>query len=527
MQRRTLLGTACATAALGPAALLSPEARAAGLMPLGRPQPFDYAWLKGQARSLAAAPYQAPQRSLPATIAALDWDQYTSIRFKPEHALWADAKLRFKIELSHLGLYFDRPVRMFDVAGGQAQELAYDPLMFDYGKSGLAGTRQPANLGFAGFRAQFHLAPQHDIAAFLGASYFRASSGTRQYGLSARALAVDTGFARAEEFPEFIRFYFERPQPESNTLVVHALLDSPSVAGAYRFAITPGDTTLMDVDAALYPRKEIERLGIAPCTSMFQTGENDRRKGNDWRPEIHDSDGLAIHTGSGEWLWRPLRNPRNLSFNAFADRSPRGFGLLQRDRDFANYQDDGVSYERRPDLWVEPKGDWGAGAIDLIEIPTADETFDNIVAFWSPADKPRPGQETLLAYRLYWCRQPPSRPMLAHCVATRTGIGGVIGKKRAYYAWRFAVDFAGGDFALLDPQTQVEPVITISRGRVEITSARPLAAVQGYRAMFDLVPDASAAPITLRLFLRANGQALTETWLYEWVPPPLAERALD
>jgi glucans biosynthesis protein len=200
---------------------------------------------------------------------------------------------------------------------------------------------------------------------------------------------------------------------------------------------------------------------------------------------------------------------------------------LQRDRDFENYQDDGVFYEKRPSLWVEPKGDWGAGAIDLVEIPTVDETFDNIVAFWNPADKLKPGQEALFGYRLYWCKEPPSRPPLATCVATRTGIGGVIGKKRDHFSWRFAVDFAGGDFALLDATTKVEPVISVSRGKVEITSARPLASVHGWRAMFDIAPDASTDPITIRLFLRADGQPMTETWIYEYAPPPVAERPLE
>ncbi len=515
MQRRTLLG---ATAALTSTAWWPGAARAAGLMPLGQPQAFDTAWLKGRARALAAQPYQAPTASLPPAVAALDWDQYKSIRFKPEHALWADAGLRMRVELFHLGLFFKRPVRMFELVGGQAQELAYDPAMFDYGKSGLVGSRMPATLGFAGFRVQSHLSPRNDVAAFLGASYFRATSGTRQYGLSARGLAVDTGFARAEEFPEFVSFWFERPAPASNTLVVHALLDSPSVAGAYRFAITPGETMRMDIDAALYPRQEIERLGIAPCTSMFQTGENDRRVSDDWRPELHDSDGLALHTGSGEWIWRPLRNPRGLAFNAFADTNPRGFGLVQRDTDFDHYQDDGAFYDKRPSLWVEPRGDWGAGAVDLVEIPTADETFDNIVAFWQPATPLKPQQESLWSYALSWCREALTRPPLARCVATRTGIGGIVGQKRKYYARRFAVDFTGGDLALLDAQTSIEPVITASRGRIEITSARPLASIQGWRAMFDLVPDTGTGPITLRLYLRAGDQALSETWLYTWDP---------
>ncbi|HKX43618.1 MAG TPA: glucan biosynthesis protein D [Burkholderiaceae bacterium] len=525
MKRRKLLGAAGAAAALGPSLLLSPEARAAGIKPLGKPQPFSYAALKGRARALSAAPHKPDKRALPPSVAALDFDQYQSIRYKPDHALWADDKLRFQLKLFHLGMFFKRPVQMFEVDNnGSAQELAYDPTMFDYGKSGLRGEQQPKDLGFAGFQVVYHTAPRHDVAAFLGASYFRSTSGTRQYGLSARGLAVDTALPRPEEFPDFTEFYFERPAANSNTLIVYALLDSPSISGAYRFAITPGDTMLMEVDAALYPRKEIERLGIAPCTSMYQTGENDRRVANDWRTEIHDSDGLSMLTGTGEWIWRPLRNPAILRFNSFADQNPRGFGLMQRDRDFDHYQDDGAFYDRRPSLWVEPKGGWGAGSVQLAEIPTADETFDNIVAFWNPAAKPQPGQELLFGYRLYWCDDTPVKTTLARCVATRTGIGGIVGQKRGRYSYRFAVDFAGGDFSVIDSSVKIEPVISASSGKIEITSARPLNSVRGWRAMFDIVPEANTDPVTLRLYLSLNGQPLTETWLYEWVPPPLAER---
>lgn len=522
MHRRSLLRGAAALAALQ--TLASGRAAAAGLQVLGAPQAFDYAVLKGRARALAGQPHVAPSTTLPEAIRDLNWDRHQAIRYRADHALWADEALRFRAQFFHLGLFFKSPVRIHEVVDGQARELAYDPELFDYGRSGVDGRALPRDLGFAGFRLNFHTDLERDVSAFLGASYFRAVGGEWQYGLSARGLAVDTGLARPEEFPNFVAFWLERPAARSNSVTVYALLDSPSITGAYRFVITPGDTQVMDVDAALYPRKAIERLGIAPLTSMFQHGENDRRMANDWRPEIHDSDGLQMWTGAGEWIWRPLANPANLRFNAFQDENPRGFGLMQRDRHFQNYQDDGVFYERRPSLWVEPKAGWGAGSVQLVEIPTVDETFDNIVALWNPKRPPVPGEELLFAYRLHWGADAPQRPPLARCVATRTGLGGVIGQPRKYFSWRFAVDFDGGDLALIGAKAKVEPVIGASRGRVELTSARPIAGGRGWRAMFDVVPPEGPEPIDLRLHLQCDGQALTETWLYQWSPPP-AERA--
>jgi periplasmic glucans biosynthesis protein len=523
MRRRAFLETA----ALLPAALL-PLSRAfaagspagANVKMLGSPQPFDYAWLKGQARSQASKPFRRARGDIPEQLQNLDWDQYQDIRYRADHALWAGDRLRFQVQFFHLGLFYRTPVRIFEVAGGLARELAYDPAMFNYGSSKVDGSRLPSDQGFAGFRLLYHTDPVRDIVAFLGASYFRAVGGEMQYGISARGLAIDTGMDRAEEFPDFTAFWLERPLHDSGHLAVYALMDSPSVAGAYRFIIYPAATLVMDVDAALYPRKEIERLGVAPLTSMFLHGDNDRRVANDWRPKIHDSDGLAMWTGSGEWIWRPVVNPATRRVNSFLDENPRGFGLLQRDRNFDHYQDDGVFYEKRPSLWVEPKSGWGRGSVQLVELPTSDETFDNVVAFWHPADKPRNGEELLFGYRLYWGSKMPASPPLAQVFATRTGIGGIVGQKRKYFSWRFAVDFAGGDLSMVGRDVKVEPVITASRGQIELAAARRLDSIQCYRAMFDLKPgDSSLAPVDLRLYLRAEAQPLTETWLYQWTPP--------
>jgi len=519
MRRREFVTMAGALAAFGlPTTALLAADKSSRLKKLDSPQPFDYAWLKGRAQWLRSRPYQKPAARLPDEVAALDWDAYQSITYRNDHALWGDDNRRFRVKFFHLGLYYGVPVRMHELVDGMAQELAYDPEMFDYGKSGLHAMRMPRDLGFAGFRVNFHSDWKRDVSAFLGASYFRAIGGEPQYGLSARGLAIDAG--GAEEFPLFTDFWFEKPAAGADTLTVYALMDSPSVTGAYRFDIRPADRLVMDVDAALYPRKDLERVGIAPLTSMFQHGENDRRRANDWRPEIHDSDGLSMWAGTGEWLWRPLANPEQVRFSAFSDEDPRGFGLLQRDREFDHYQDDGAFYERRPSLWVEPRAGWGKGTIQLVELPTDDETTDNIVAFWTPAAKPRAGEERLFSYRLHWATKPPVQPPGGRVAATRTGIGGVVGRKRTYVSWRFAVDFEGGDLSLVGDDVPMTPVIASSRGTVEIASARPLRAIRGYRAMFDLrLPDEKPLPVELRLYLACQGQAMSETWCWQWTPP--------
>jgi glucans biosynthesis protein len=502
----------------------APAPPAKGVTLMGKPQPFSYATLKGLARSMAVAPYGEQYKPLPPALQHLTWDQWESIVCRPERALWYGEDLSFRIRLDHLGFSFSKPVHLYVVENDQAREILFDPTLFDYGRSGLKPADLPKDLGFAGFNVLFHTDWASDRAVFQGASYFRAVDGDGQYGMSQRGLAIDTGMSLPEEFPDFVTFYLEKPAKGSSLLTVHAVLDSPSVAGAYRFVIDVASTLVMDIDAALYPRKEIQRLGVAPCTSMFLVGDNDHRVDDDWRPQIHDSDGLQMATGAGEWIWRPLVNPSTLRVNTYVDENPRGFGLMQRERRFSQYQDDGVFYNKRPDCWVQPKAPWGKGGVMLVEIPTVDETMDNIVAFWTPADKAEPGREYLYGYRVYWCRENPFPPHLARVEATRDGIGGVVGQKRAHFAWRFVIDFVGGDLDMLGPDATVVPVITASHGQLEITSARPLLPIKGWRAMFDLVPDDSEQPIDLRLYLSLDGQALTETWMYQYAPPPVAQR---
>lgn len=480
-------------------------------------EPFSAEWLKEYARHLAGKPFEPPLIVAPEQLATIDYDRYQKIRFLPEHALWADLDRAFKARLFHLGIYFRTPVAIHEVVDGVSRVIPYSADMFDYGD--LQFDRPlPENLGFAGFRLHYQSDWDRDMAAFLGASYFRAVGGDKQYGISARGLAVDTGLDRPEEFPIFRAFWLERPAPGQASAVVHALLDGESAVGAYRFVIQPGGVTVMDVSATLFLRKPVERLGLAPLTSMYQHGENDRRVSDDFRPEIHDSDGLAIWTGVGERIWRPLVNPPTLRVNSFLDENPRGFGLMQRDGDFTHYQDAGARYHVRPSLWVEPRGEWGKGAIQLVEIPTENETHDNIVAYWLPERQPEPGEELSLAYRLRWGRDLlAGTTPVGQVIATRTGRGGIAGQAQDFPTRKFVIDFRGGDLTALDEEAPVEPVIWVSRGRVMSPVARRVREFDGWRAHFDLRVDGTE-PVNMRCFLRIGQTALTETWVYQHSP---------
>lgn len=527
-RRRDLLATTAGLAGWGLLGRVLTHAPALLARPaLGEAEPFGWEILRNLARDLAARPHTRPPDARPPAVAGLSWDEYNAIRYRPDRALWHGTDLPFQIQFFHLGIFYETAVRIHEVANGQARPIRYDPALFDFGPVRL-DPLPSGDLGFAGWRLHFHTNMAQDVAVFLGASYFRATDRGDHYGLSARGLAIDAGLPTPEEFPLFTRFWLERPQPADISLTAWALLESESITGAYRFRIWPGGVTITDVEAHLFPRRPVRHLGIAPLTSMFWYGENDRRAADDWREEVHDSDGLSLWRGNGEWIWRPLANPPTLRVSTFVDENPKGFGLLQRDRDFAHYQDEGAQYERRPSVWVEPLHAWGKGAVRLVEIPTEGETFDNIVAFWHPEAPVVPGREIELRYRLHWCQTPPVQPAVATCIATRTGQGGIIGHPASNLR-KFVVDFQGGDLPLLPRDAPVEPVITVSRGEVRTLAAldgririsplpRPVPAIDGWRVTFDLAWEGTD-PIDIRMFLRLGPTTLTETWLYLWTPP--------
>jgi periplasmic glucans biosynthesis protein len=420
----------------------------------------------------------------------------------------------------HPGFLFQRPVTIHVVRDGLATPVPYSAQLFDYGKTKFERPL-PVNLGFAGFRLHHPLNDPKvfdELISFIGASYFRFLGRGQKYGLSARGLAINAGVKDGEEFPFFREFWIETPAADAERATIYALMDSASLTGAYRFHVYPGEDTAVAVTATLFPRRRVEKFGIAPLTSMFFTGENDRRYFDDYRSELHDSDGLMLHNGAGEWIWRPLRNPKEPSISAFVDSRLRGFGLMQRDRTFEHYQDLDLAYELRPSYWIEPDGEWGEGHVELIELPTSDETNDNIVALWAPRQPLEPGREVVFSYRIKSILDAddlhPGGRAINTYQAKPKALGS--GEPEQRGARRFIVDFAGGDLAyhLSDPE-RVQLVPSISSGRITRSFVIPNPKTEGFRAFIDVVTEPNQ-PADIRAFLRAGSKALTETWLYPW-----------
>lgn len=497
------------------------SASAASNLNFGPATPFNFELLKNMARDLASREYVSPPRPNPEIVAQIDYDAHGKLKYRKESALWADSGSIYPITFQHVGMYFPKTVRMNMIEKGQAREVLYNPDLFEGGPDHVARQLPAQPSAFAGFwvherRTDPGWKKLEPWATFLGASYFRGVGALGQVGLSARGIALAPGTSNPEEFPDFVSFWFEGAPKAGDPVIVYALLDGPSLSGAYRFELDRTKGVVMDIEAALFLRKNIERLGIAPLTSMYWFSETTKETGVDWRPEVHDSDGLAMWTGTGEHIWRPLNNPPQIMVSSFVDKTPRGFGLLQRDRVFDHYQD-GVRYHLRPSAWVEPIGDWGAGAVQLTEIPTDDEIRDNICAMWVPAEPATAGKTYNLKYRLHWLADEPFPSPLARCVATRIGKGGQPGKPRPQGVRKFMVEFLGKPLEKVPYGEKPEPVVTVSRGQVYRIEVEPVPDdVPGHwRVHFDIEVD-GAEPVEMRCFLRLGDKVASETWLFQY-----------
>ena len=470
-----------------------------------------------RAKKLAASTYNEPKGQVPDWLLKLSYDQWRDIRFRPDESLWRAKKLPFQVQFFHPGLYYDRTVRMNVVEPSGVKPFKFSPNQFDYGKNDFA-SRVPQDLGYAGFRVHAPIKTKEyfdEVIVFLGATYFRALGRNEVFGLSARGLAIDTAESRGEEFPWFKEFWLVQPAPGAQELTLYALLDSPSLTGAYRFDVNPGDQTMVKVQGRLFLRREVQKLGIAPLTSMFFHGENTRQHFDDFRPEVHDSDGLLVHFASGEWLWRPTDNPRSLNVSGMQTESPKGFGLLQRDREFDHYQDLETQQHHRPSVWIAPDGPWGAGRVEMVEIPTNADINDNVVTYWVPKQAVRVGEPFEFAYTMSWYGEDPSRPPGGRVYATRRDAGTVEG------AQRFIIDFAGGKLKNIPAERVLRGVVTVVGGAdaAELLDQHVVKnpEIGGWRLSFHIRPKTRQA-IELRAFLEEGGEVLTETWSYQILP---------
>jgi periplasmic glucans biosynthesis protein len=483
--------------------------------------PFAFADVENQARQMAQQMYVFPEK-VPDILTKLTYDEWRSIRLKQDKVLWVTDKTPFQLQFFHPGLFYDRTVDINIIESGKVVPLAGQRDWYEYG--GLEQAPQfPDNIGIAGFRLHMPIkSPKYfdEFLVFLGASYLRAVGKENTYGLSARGLALDTAGSEGEEFPWFREFWIVKPQPKDKSLTLYALLDSPRVTGAFQYRVIPGVETVLEVTSKLFFRADIDKVGIAPLTSMYFYGENNREPGvRDFRPEVHDSDGLQIQFGSGEWHWRPLNNPRLLQLNSFKAQGIKGFGLMQRDLKFESYEDLEAIYHQRPSLWIEPLSDWGGGHVELVQIPTRSEVHDNIVAFWVPQIPAKAGDTWQFDYRMRWGDATMVLPPGAHVLATR------IGDVDNSQARRFVIDFDGDQLRKLPDTTTLDAVVTASAGgRIENVNIQKNPYNLSWRLFFEVVlepvttmekmlPD-KGQTIELRAFLKQGADVLSETWSY-------------
>lgn len=500
---------ATTTALLAAALLLSPAPAVAA---------FSLDDVTARALALSKEEYRDHRQPVPKwmLVGSMTYDQWRDIRFKPDRSLWKKEGLPFQVQFFHPGLYYDRTVAIHTVDNGVAKPVPFDIQSFDYGQNDFA-SKIPKDVGYAGLRlhAPMRNKQYHDeLVVFLGATYFRALGRDNVYGLSARGIAINTVEPSGEEFPNFVEYWLETPAKDAESLVIYTLMEGPSITGAYRFEIRPGQRTTINVQSRLFPRKPIGKLGIAPLTSMFFFGESSRRRFDDFRPEVHDSDGLLLNFESGEWLWRPLDNPKAVSASGLRMINPRGFGLIQRDRSFANYQDLETHSELRPSTWVEPHGNWGAGRVELNEIPSDSELVDNMVAYWVPDAPVQPGQRLDFSYSVSFFSSDAETPPRGRVLATRQD-GGSKGD-----ANRFVLDFGGKQLDALPDSKAPSAVITTSPPEsAELLDYHVVRNPDtgGWRLAFQ-VKRKIDKPIELRVFLKSGKETMTETWSYAIVP---------
>lgn len=480
------------------------------------------------AKTSANGSYTRDDHNLSSKLKEIDYQTYRSIRFQPEQSLWHKEN-DYELQFFHPGFLYEYPVTIHTIGSSNTPErLAFDSKMFSYdGQSSALKGLTDEKSGFAGFRVHYPIKSDEykdEFAVFLGASYFRLVGKNQVYGISARGLAIDTALNEGEEFPHFTEFWIIEPKKsDSKTdepITIYARLESPSVAGAYKFVIEPGKDTSVDVESWLFARKDIKKLGVAPFTSMFLYGENTQQRHDDYRPEVHDSDGVLMVTHADEEIWRPLTNPSRLQITSLSDSQPKGFGMLQRDGQWDSYLDAEANYHIRPGLWVTPKEGFHKGRLEVVEIPTTSEIHDNIVAFWTPEEPFNRGESMYFSYELKTVEQHPFKSTLATVQRTRQGSAVLPGDEfedeSLATTRQFTVDFLAPEKKDFEDKT-TKLVVQSTNGSLSQQRLYPVADGAEWRATFFLKPDEKKT-VDMRVYIEQDGQRVSEVWNYVYQP---------
>ncbi|MBB2964450.1 glucan biosynthesis protein D [Methylobacterium sp. R2-1] len=519
LDRRRLIGGAAAGAALA----LLPRGASAQAAPPALPaagSPFSDATVPDLARALGNRPFAGqPTNDVPDALKNLPREAYEAIRIRPEALIWGGEPHGFAVEPLVRGFYYTDRVALFLVEDGVVRPILYDRGRYVAGSEAGAAALPETEPGFSGLRIRARFGEQNqDFAVFQGACFYRLVGQGQEFGINGRALMLRPADPRGEEFPRWRALFVERPKTPDGPLVIHALIDSDSLAAALRLELRPGGPSTAAITATLVTRKAIDHLGLSGMQAPFLFGPHDRRGADDARAAVYAAGGLQIRNGGGEAIWRPVRNPETLQISGFLDNGPKGFGLTQRDRSPATFEDDVHHWERCPSLWVEPgepagEGLWGEGAVTLLEIPSDSEVNENVIAYWRPKANLPAGQEVRLTYRQNWGGEPPVGP-LARVTSTRSGRGTANPRRL------FLVDFTGDLlFTAAGTMVPLDTVLMAGPGRIVEGSTRRIAhpETRTVRVAFELDPGSERA-VELRLALKTEGRQVTETWLYRWTP---------
>jgi periplasmic glucans biosynthesis protein len=507
-------GVICGSSALAAvSALQGRPARAQAPSPfarLGDGQRFDFSALVEAAAAQAKRPFVPPVFSdLPDGYANMAYDQYVSIRAQPSAVIWGADNRGMAVEPLHRGYVFSTPSPIYLVEDGLIRRVAFDRGKFDYGR--VPPPPAGVDLAFSGFRLFAGGERLQEAALFQGPAFFRALARGQNFGVIARGLILRPGETRGEEVPHVRAYWIERPAAQAGVMVVCCLIESESITAAMRLTIRPGDVTFIDVEQTLFARSGIDHIGIGGAMASHLFAPGGRRMFDEVRPAAYEVSGLQMVTGAGEWIYRPVNNPATLQVSAFGDTNPKGFGLVQRDRDFATFQDDDQRFEMRPSLWVEPLGEWGPGSVQLMEIPSDNEVNDNIIAYWRPRQGMAAGAEQSFAYRQSWCWYPPEKPVLATMTRMRQGRGSQ-GRRR-----RFVLDFNGDVLGDAGVVTEIKAMMSATPGTLHNQRLITYPERKGARFFVELEPG-NEAVCELRLVLEAGGKPVSETWLCRWTP---------